>query len=146
MSSTSNGCNYLNLILPEDRKSFTGWMKENLKGKMENSVDYRIFLKGNIFYIRLKAFAREREKDGNVTIEGYIQNITDIQKAAQRHQSADTCHQQLHRGHLFGKRRRHADILPTVASSERHGIGNRPRHHQMKIYDLPSYGRDETPG
>lgn len=37
--------NYLELILPEDRKSFTGWMKENLKGKMENSVDYRIFLK-----------------------------------------------------------------------------------------------------
>ena len=31
--------NYLELILPEDRKSFTGWMKENLKGKMENSVD-----------------------------------------------------------------------------------------------------------
>ena len=50
--------NYLELILPEDRKSFTGWMKENLKGKMENSVDYRIFLKGNIFYIRLKAFAQ----------------------------------------------------------------------------------------
>lgn len=72
--------NYLELILPEDRKSFTGWMKENLKGKMENSVDYRIFLQGNIFYIRLKAFARERQKDGNVTIEGYIQNITDIQK------------------------------------------------------------------
>ena len=72
--------NYLELILPEDRKSFTGWMKENLKGKMENSVDYRIFLQGNIFYIRLKAFARERQKDGNVTIEGYIQNITDIQQ------------------------------------------------------------------
>ena len=53
-------------------------MKENLKGKMENSVT-TIFLKGNIFYPPQR-FVRERQKDGNVTIEGYIQNIIDIQK------------------------------------------------------------------
>ena len=69
---------YLKLILPEDRKSFTNWLKENLKGKMENSVDYRILLQEKIFYIRLKAFAREYHKDKNTILEGYIQNITDI--------------------------------------------------------------------
>lgn len=30
---------------------------------MENSVDYRILLQEKIFYIRLKAFAREYHKD-----------------------------------------------------------------------------------
>ena len=32
--------NYLELILPEARKSFTGWMKENLKGKMAVSYTH----------------------------------------------------------------------------------------------------------
>ena len=75
---------YLKLILPEDRKSFTNWLKENLKGKMENSVDYRILLQEKIFYIRLKAFAREYHKDKNTILEGYIQNTSEIVWKAER--------------------------------------------------------------
>ena len=71
---------YLNFILPEDRDSFSNWLVQNLKGNMEESIDYRISLDKKVFYIRLKAFTRERYKDGNVTLEGYIQNITDIQQ------------------------------------------------------------------
>ena len=71
---------YLNLILPEDRESFSNWLTQNVKGNIEESIDYRISLDKKVFYIRLKAFTRERYKDGNVTLEGYIQNITDIQQ------------------------------------------------------------------
>ena len=135
--------NYLELILPEDRKSFTGWMKENLKGKMENSVDYRIFLKGNIFYIRLKAFARERQKDGNVTIEGYIQNITDIQKRRNDinllTHAINNSTEDIYSAHEDGTL-----IFCNRCFKERHGIGNGQDLTRMKIYDLPSYGRDET--
>ena len=135
--------NYLELILPEDRKSFTGWMKENLKGKMENSVDYRIFLKGNIFYIRLKAFARERQKDGNVTIEGYIQNITDIQKRRNDinllTHAINNSTEDIYSAHEDGTL-----IFCNRCFKERHGIGNGQDITRMKIYDLPSYGRDET--
>lgn len=49
---------------------------------MENTVDYRILYNKDVHYIRLKTFSRERDKDGNISLEGYIQNITDIQKAA----------------------------------------------------------------
>ena len=135
--------NYLELILPEDRKSFTGWMKENLKGKMENSVDYRIFLQGNIFYIRLKAFARERQKDGNVTIEGYIQNITDIQKRRNDinllTHAINNSTEDIYSAHEDGTL-----IFCNRCFKERHGIGNGQDITRMKIYDLPSYGRDET--
>ena len=75
---------YLKLILPEDRKSFTNWLDENLKGKMENSVDYRILLQEKIFYIRLKAFAREYHKNKNTILEGYIQNTSEIVWKAER--------------------------------------------------------------
>ena len=48
---------------------------------MENTVDYRILYNKDVHYIRLKTFSRERDKDGNISLEGYIQNITDIQKS-----------------------------------------------------------------
>mgnify|MGYP000032341151 FL=1 len=49
---------YLNFILPEDRDSFSNWLVQNLKGNMEESIDYRISLDKKVFYIRLKAFTR----------------------------------------------------------------------------------------
>lgn len=71
---------YKQHILREDVASFSSWLARNLKGDVEDSVDYRILFNNQIFYIRLKAFAREETEDGNVVLEGYIQNITDIQK------------------------------------------------------------------
>ncbi|MFR9260006.1 MAG: hypothetical protein ACLVL2_02205 [Bacteroides cellulosilyticus] len=67
--------------MPEDRNTFENWLGDNLKGNMENTVDYRILYNKDVHYIRLKTFSRERDKDGNISLEGYIQNITDIQKS-----------------------------------------------------------------
>ncbi len=71
---------YLSKIIPEDQNRFRNWLQKNIQGNMEESIDYRLRFKGNIFYIRLKAFSRERQRNGNILLEGYIQNITDIQQ------------------------------------------------------------------
>lgn len=133
---------YLKLILPEDRKSFTNWLKENLKGKMENSVDYRILLQEKIFYIRLKAFAREYHKDKNTILEGYIQNITDIQQRRNDinllTHAIDNSTEDIYSAHEDGTL-----IFGNRCFKERHGIGNTQDITKLKIYDLPSYGRDK---
>ena len=45
-----------------------------------SSIDYRIHFRKRVFYIRLKTFSHEKQPDGNILLEGYIQNITDIQQ------------------------------------------------------------------
>ena len=133
---------YLKLILPEDRKSFTNWLKENLKGKMENSVDYRILLQEKIFYIRLKAFAREYHKDKNTILEGYIQNITDIQ---QRRNDINLLTHAINNSteDIYSAHEDGTLIFGNRCFKERHGIGNTQDITKLKIYDLPSYGRDK---
>ena len=71
---------YTMYILPEDREIFGKWLAQNLQGNTENSIDYRILFKKRIFYIRLKTFSHETLPDGTGILEGYIQNITDIQQ------------------------------------------------------------------
>ncbi len=72
---------YTKLILAEDRPSFIKWLstKKNSDDK-EDCLDYRIKYDGGIYYIRLKAYAHELMPDGSFSIEGYIQNVTDIQR------------------------------------------------------------------
>lgn len=71
---------YKTHILPEDREVFGKWLMQNLQGDMEASIDYRIHFRKRVFYIRLKTFSYEKQPDGNILLEGYIQNITDIQQ------------------------------------------------------------------
>lgn len=71
---------YKTHILPEDREVFGKWLTQNLQGDMEASIDYRIHFRKRVFYIRLKTFSYEKQPDGNILLEGYIQNITDIQQ------------------------------------------------------------------
>lgn len=71
---------YTMYILPEDREIFGKWLAQNIQGNTENSIDYRILFKKRIFYIRLKTFSHETLPDGTGILEGYIQNITDIQQ------------------------------------------------------------------
>mgnify|MGYP003294594669 CR=1 FL=1 len=72
---------YLNFIVPEDRESFLSWFNYAVQGRLHQSIDYRVVINGQTHYIRLKAFAREHHKDGSTTLEGYIQNITDLQQS-----------------------------------------------------------------
>ena len=71
---------YLKMILPEDRDTFEQRMEEYLNGDLTYSTDYRLRVKGDIYYIHLRAFTCEVLSDGNVIVEGYVQNITEIQR------------------------------------------------------------------
>ncbi|WP_044267003.1 ATP-binding protein [Bacteroides timonensis] len=132
---------YLQYILPEDRETFNNWLEQNLQGDMENSVDYRILYQGQIFYIRLKAFARERHRDGSTTMEGYIQNITDIQR---RRNDINLLTHAINNSteDIYSAREDGTLIFANRCFKERHSISNTDDITQMKIYDLQSYGRD----
>lgn len=72
--------NYLNQLLVEDKTRFQDWLTKNIKGFIEDSLDYRIQYNKKIYYMQLRTFARKYSPNGNITLEGYIQNITDIQQ------------------------------------------------------------------
>lgn len=133
---------YLQHILPEDRDTFNNWLEQNLQGDMENSVDYRILYQEQIFYIRLKAFARECHKDGTTTMEGYIQNITDIQR---RRNDINLLTHAINNSteDIYSAREDGTLIFANRCFKERHNISNTDDITQMKIYDLQSYGRNQ---
>lgn len=72
---------FIENVVPEDKEGIKDWFNFALQGRLHQSIDYRIMSNGRIYYIRQKAFAREHHKDGSTTLEGYIQNITDLQES-----------------------------------------------------------------
>lgn len=129
-------------IVPEDKEAFDRWMENNLKGNMENDVTFRMNKDNHIFYYKLKCYAREKHKNGQVTIEGYMQDITDIQRSRNDinllthavNNSTEDIYAATEDGKLLLAnrefRKRH-HITPMVVAAHTH------------IYDLPTYGRDK---
>ena len=134
--------NYVQHILPEDLSSFNNWLEQNLKGYMEQSLDYRIHYNDKIYYIRLKTYARERYKDGNTMLEGYIQNITDIQ---QRRNDINLLTHAINNSteDIYSASEDGTLIFANRCFKERHNIGNTEDINKIRIYELPSYGRSE---
>ena len=132
---------YLNLILPEDRESFSNWLTQNVKGNIEESIDYRISLDKKVFYIRLKAFTRERYKDGNVTLEGYIQNITDIQ---QRRNDINLLTHAINNSteDIFAAHEDGTLIFANRQFKQHHNLSNTDDITQLKIYEIGSYAHN----
>ena len=131
---------YLNLILPEDRNTFENWLGDNLKGNMENTVDYRILYNKDVHYIRLKTFSRERDKDGNISLEGYIQNITDIQKSRNdinllTHAINNSTED------IFAAKEDGTLIFANRLFKLHHELGSTDDISQLKIYEIGSYTR-----
>lgn len=71
---------YQEFIVEEDRMSFTNWCRKNEEGLNEDNISYRVRVAGEIYYMRLQAYLRDELPNGSCNIEGYIQNITDIQR------------------------------------------------------------------
>lgn len=126
---------YTNHILHEDLESFNNWLEQNLNGNMEESLDYRIHYNNRIFYTRLKAFARERHKDGTTTLEGYIQNITDIQ---QRRNDINLLTHAINNSteDIFAVREDGTLVFANRRFKEHHNIGNTEDITQIKFTDL----------
>lgn len=69
---------YRRIILKDDRDQFIKWQKKVLDGDLSETLDFRILLQGKIFYLRVKALAREKNRNGSIMVEGYVQNVTDV--------------------------------------------------------------------
>lgn len=129
---------YVNHILPEDHETFNNWLERNLKGDIEESVDYRIHYLKQIYYIRLKTFAREKHKDGNIIIEGYIQNITDIQ---QRRNDINLLTHAINNSteDIFAAREDGTLVFANRRFKQHHDIGCTDDITQLTIYNINSY-------
>lgn len=71
---------YRRMIVPEDLQGFDRHMMAYVEGNLEPCTDYRLCVEGEVYYMHLKAYSREELSDGNVIVEGYVQNITEIQR------------------------------------------------------------------
>lgn len=71
---------YYETILSEDLPTVNTWMEANRRELLKEYIEYRILLEGQVYYMRQQCYLRNEEEDGNIVLEGYIQNITDIQR------------------------------------------------------------------
>lgn len=71
---------YYETILSEDLPAVNTWMEANRRELLKEYIEYRILLEGQVYYMRQQCYLRNEEEDGNIVLEGYIQNITDIRK------------------------------------------------------------------
>lgn len=71
---------YYETILSEDLPAVNTWMEANRRELLKEYIEYRILLEGQVYYMRQQCHLRNEEEDGNIVLEGYIQNITDIQR------------------------------------------------------------------
>ena len=71
---------YYETILSEDLPAVNTWMEANRRELLKEYLEYRILLEGQVYYMRQQCYLRNEEEDGNIVLEGYIQNITDIQR------------------------------------------------------------------
>ena len=71
---------YCELVVEEDKPVFAQWLENNERQPDENGASYRISHKGSIYYLQIQTCVREEQPDGTYYLEGYIQNVTDIQR------------------------------------------------------------------
>ena len=71
---------YYETFLSEDLPAVNTWMEANRRELLKEYIEYRILLEGQVYYMRQQCYLRNEEEDGNIVLEGYIQNITDIQR------------------------------------------------------------------
>ena len=71
---------YYETIMSEDLPAVNTWMEANRRELLKEYIEYRILLEGQVYYMRQQCYLRNEEEDGNIVLEGYIQNITDIQR------------------------------------------------------------------
>ncbi|WP_294590072.1 ATP-binding protein [uncultured Bacteroides sp.] len=134
---------YQQHILREDWDTFNNWLERNLKGDVEESIDYRIHFDNQIFYVRLQAFSRERHKNGNVILEGYVQNITDIQ---QRRNDINLLTHAINNSmeDIFAAREDGTLVFANRSFKEHHRIGCTEDITQLKFTNL--YSLDQAQG
>jgi signal transduction histidine kinase/CheY-like chemotaxis protein/PAS domain-containing protein len=71
---------FLQLIVPEDKEKIKNWLNKNIQHLSKDFISYRIILHGYTYYHNIKCMMRYQNPDGTLILEGFVQDITDIQK------------------------------------------------------------------
>lgn len=71
---------YIELIVNEDKAQFIEWYKCNLHERKNQIISFRVYFNNEISYLRAQSYLHEVLPDGSLHMEGYVQNITDIQR------------------------------------------------------------------
>ena len=126
---------YMELIVEEDRQSFREWCRVNERELNMESISYRVRLNGEIFYMRIQTYLREERPDGSFNIEGYIQNITDIQH---RRNDINTLTHAINNAKesIFAARPDGTIIFANRRFLHNHGIPESEDISQLKIYNV----------
>lgn len=126
---------YLDLVVEEDKTLFCQWLENNEKELNEESISYRICRKGKIYYLKIQTYTCETQPDGAIYLEGFIQNVTDIQ---QHRNDINTLTHAINNAKesIFAARQDGTLIFANRLFRLNHGmIENRPVE-SYKIYDL----------
>lgn len=132
---------YRELIVKEDCHTFDEWCNRNLEGFNTESISYRVRVDGRIFYMRIQTYLRDQLADGSLNVEGYIQNITDIQL---RRNDINTLTHAINNAKesIFAAKPDGTVIFANRRFLRNHGIAENRDISQLKIYnvaaDLPT--------
>lgn len=126
---------YLEYISKEDRQTFINWHCNNIKESNTESISYRVRVNGAIYYMRIQAYLREELPDGSLSIEGYIQNITDIQH---RRNDISTLTHAINnaRESIFAAKEDGTLIFANRRFLNNHGISESADISKLKVYDF----------
>ena len=126
---------YYEIIVEEDRSTFAQWLENNEKEINENSTSYRISYDGEVCYLRIQTYTREELSDGTFYMEGYVQNVTDIQR--QRNDINILTHAINNaKESIFAAQKDGTLIFANRLFKQNHGISEEKKLNLYKIYDL----------
>lgn len=126
---------YLDMVVEEDKALFCKWLDNNKQQFNEESIGYRICHEGQIYYLRIQTCNRDVQPDGSCSLEGYIQNVTDIQ----RHRNdINTLTHAINnaRESIFAAREDGTLIFANRLFRRNHGMQEEREINSYKIYDL----------
>ncbi|MDD3037767.1 PAS domain-containing hybrid sensor histidine kinase/response regulator [Bacteroides sp.] len=126
---------YQKLIIEEDRSTFNQWCKRNIEGLDKESISYRILFNGDVYYVQVQTYLREQLSDGSLNIEGYIQNITDIQH---RRNDINTLTHAINNAKesIFAAKKDGTLIFANRQFLQNHSIAETEDINQLKIYEI----------
>lgn len=126
---------YKELIVEEDRSAFSQWYLRNAAELNMDPISYRIRMRGEIFYVRIQTYLREQLSDGSFNIEGYVQNITDIQR---RRNDINTLTHAINnvQEDIFAAKEDGTLIFVNRQFMVNHGISESEDISKLKIYDI----------
>lgn len=126
---------YKQLIMEEDRPAFEDWCEKNVSEFNSESISYRIRLDGSIFYVCIQTYLREEVPDGSFNIEGYIQNISDLQH---RRNDINTLTHAINNAteSIFAAQPDGTMIFANRRFLHNHGLADNMDISRLKIYDV----------